>query len=238
MLKKAHLVKLGKTSPWRNKTVFNALHVIKTESAYQPLGSRGPGEAAEVAFGRTGWGCPVLHTAGSSLFCLQFCLVSNFPALILSFLAFVPSRTDLTEYLLHSSWQCEKFSSCFHPGYGLWGTDTASLSTHTSGYSDMYFPGLLCACCFCIALFTCTTEERTLPLQHACFILPVSLYKQHWGGRWQRRSAPQWGSQDGLYKRWFLHYIVLITNWRTTRKEHWKTTGLFNNMGWCEWQQH
>lgn len=90
MLKKAHLVKLGKTSPWRNKTVFNALHVIKTESVYQPLGSRGPGEAAEEAFGRTGWGCPVLHTAGSSLFCLQFCLVSNFPALILSFLAFVP----------------------------------------------------------------------------------------------------------------------------------------------------
>ena len=155
-----------------------------------------------------------------------------------TFFAFVPSRTDLTEYLLHSSWQCEKFSSCFHPGYGLWGTDTASLSTHTSGYSDMYFPGLLCACCFCIALFTCTTEERTLPLQHACFILPVSLYKQHWGGRWQRRSAPQWGSQDGFYKRWFLHYVVLITNWRTTRKEHWKTTGLFNNMGWCEWQQH
>lgn len=77
-----------------------------------------------------------------------------------TFFAFVPSCTDLTEYLLHSSWQCEKFSSCFHPGYGLWGTDTASLSTHTSGYSDMYFPVLLCACCFCIALFTRTTEER------------------------------------------------------------------------------
>lgn len=65
-------------------------------------------------------------------------------------------------------------------------------------------------------------RRKTLPLQHACFILPVSLYKQCWGGRWQRRSAPQWGSQDGLYKRWLLHYVVLITNWRTTRKEHWK----------------
>lgn len=148
-----------------------------------------------------------------------------------TFFAFVSSCTGFTEYVLHSSWQCEKFSSCFHPDYGLWGTDTASLSTHISGCSDTCFPVPLCACCFCVALFTCTTEERTLPLQHACFILPVSLYKQCWGGRWQRRAAPQWGSQDSLYRRWLLYYTVLITSWRTARKEHWKTTGLYKNTG-------
>lgn len=124
-----------------------------------------------------------------------------------------------------------QFLIFFHLAFILAMAQISPVSVRISGRSDLCFPVHPWACCFCVALYTCTTEESTSPLHHSCFILPGSLYGQLLGRRRQRMSAPRWTRQDHLYKRWLLHYTTSVMNRRTARwKEHRPPSGLFNNI--------